>query len=91
MSCSWWQIPIRSDPLLETNCPHTYIPIPLTPSTPLARTLLQRQHQQFRFLDPEYIYPLGVADMRYFRSSKFMEFYGFVNSVAQNSYDSAEF
>ncbi len=54
MSCSWWRIPIQSGPLLETNCPHPYFPNPPHPHLPpLAPTILQRRHQQFRFLDLE--------------------------------------
>jgi hypothetical protein len=36
MSCSWWQIPIHSGPLLKTNCPHPYFQTPPHPPTPLA-------------------------------------------------------
>ncbi len=48
MSCLRWQIPIHLGPLLETSCPHSYFPNPPSPPpTPLARTILQRRHQQF--------------------------------------------
>jgi hypothetical protein len=37
MSCSWWQIPIRSGPLLGINCPTLTFQSPLTPSHPLGQ------------------------------------------------------
>ncbi len=47
-SWSWWWIPIHSGPLPGINCPPLTFQSPLTPPPPLAQTILQWRHQQFR-------------------------------------------
>jgi hypothetical protein len=65
MSCSWWRIPIHSGPLrplLETNCPHPYIPNPsLTPHHPLGPVLNYNDNvNDFSLLDLEQLHTIYV-------------------------------
>jgi hypothetical protein len=58
MSCSWWQIPIHSGPLLETNLPSPLLSKRIThphfPSWP--STIYNNDVNNPGLLDPEHLY-----------------------------------